>query len=53
MKMLQIENEKETPIELNYYQNNNNHFQNPDKTQNITDYTEHALKGNSSTNNIY
>ena len=51
--MLQTKNEYETPIELNFYQNNNNHFQTPDKTQNNTDYTEHALTGNSGTNNIY
>ena len=38
--MLQIENEYKTPIESNCYQNKNNHFQNPDITQIITDYTD-------------
>ena len=51
--MLQIENEYETPIESNSYRNNNDHFQNPDKIQEITDYTEQELNGSSSTNNIY
>ena len=51
--MLQIENEYETSIESNYYQNNNSHFQNPDIIQEITDYTEQEPKGSSSTNNIY
>ena len=43
--MLQIENEYETPIESNYYQNNHYHFQNPDNPQKVTDYTEQELKG--------
>ena len=51
--MLQNENEYETPIESSYYQNNQNHSQNSDKTQNITDYTEQAFKASSSINNIY
>ena len=51
--MLQIENEYETPIESNYYQNNENNFQNPDNTQKITDNTEQELKGCASTNKIY
>ena len=51
--MLQIENEYETQIESNYYQNNNNHFQSPDNVQKKSDYTEQELKGSSSTNNIY
>ena len=42
--MLQIENEYETPIESNYYQNNKNHFQNSDNTQSITENTEEHLK---------
>ena len=51
MNMLQIENENETPIASNYYQKYNNHFQNPDSTHKITDYTEQELKRSSSTNN--
>ena len=51
--MLQNENEYETPIESNYYQNNHNHSQNSDKTQNITDYTEQAFKPSSSLRTIY
>ena len=51
--MLQIENKYETPIESNYYQNNNIYFQNSDNTQNINDYTDQALTGSSSTNNKY
>ena len=51
--MLQIENEYETPIDPNYYQNNNNRFENPGNTQKITEYTEEKLKGSSSTNNIF
>ena len=31
--MLQIENEYGTPIEPNYFQNNNKHLQNPDNIQ--------------------
>ena len=42
--MLQIENEYETPIESNYYQNNKNHFKNSDNTQSITENTEEHLK---------
>ena len=34
--MLQIENEYEPPVESNFYQNNDNHFQNSNNTQNIT-----------------
>ena len=45
MNMLQIENEYETPIESNFYENNNHHFQNPDNIQKITDYTKQELKG--------
>ena len=52
MNMLQIENEHETPVESNFYENNNHHFQNPDNIQKITDYTEQELKGSLSTNNI-
>ena len=51
--MLQIENEYETPIELNYNQNNHDNFKNSDNFQEIIDYTEQELKGTSSTNNIY
>ena len=51
-KLLQIKNEYETPIESNYYQNNNSHLQNPDNIHEIADYTEQEIKGNSSTNNI-
>ena len=51
--MLQIENGYEAPKESNYYQNNNDHFQNPYNIQETTDYTEQELKGTSSTNNIY
>ena len=51
--MLQIENEYESPIVSNYYQDNYDHFQNPDNTQKVTDYTEQEPKGGSSTNNIY
>ena len=51
--MFQIENEYETPIESNYYQNNYNNLQNPDNVQEKIDYTEQELKGSSSTNNIY
>ena len=51
--MLQIENEYETPLESNYCQNNNNHFQNPYNIQEKTVYTEQELNGSSSTNNIY
>ena len=49
--MLQSENEYETPIESDYYQNNRNHFPKSDNTQ--KNYTEQELKGSSSTNNIY
>ena len=35
--MPQIDNEHETPIETNYYQNN---FQRPDTNQEILDYNE-------------
>ena len=51
--MLQIENEYETPIVSNYYQNNHNHFENPDNPQKVTNYTEQELKGSSTTNRIY
>ena len=51
--MLQIENEYETSIESNYYQNNHDNFQNPDKIQEIKEYTEQEIKRSSSTNNIY
>ena len=51
--MRQIENEYETPIESNFYQNNKNPFQNPDSTQKITDYFDQKLKGSSGINNIY
>ena len=53
LNMLQIENEYETPIERNFYQNNHNNFENSDNTQNKTNYTEQELKGRSGTNNIY
>ena len=52
INMVQIENEYETLIKSNYYQNNKSHFQNPDNIQEITEYTEQELKGSSSTNNI-
>ena len=41
--MLQSENEYETPIESDYYQNNRNHFPKSDNTQ--KNYTEQELKG--------
>ena len=52
--MLQIENEYESPIERNFYRNNENfnNFDKSDNTQNITDYSEQELKGSSSKNNI-
>ena len=53
INMLQVENEYETPIESNYYQNNQDSFQNPDNIQELINYTEQELKGSSSTNNIY
>ena len=51
INMLQIESEHETPIESNFYQNNEHNSQNPDNTQKVTVYTEQELKGSSSTNN--
>ena len=55
INMLQIENECQTPIEPNYYQNkqNFNNFENSDNTRNKTNYTEQELIGGSSTNNIH
>ena len=55
LNMLQIENEYETPIDSKFYRNNKNfsNFENSDKTQNITDYTEQELEGSLSTNNIH
>ena len=52
IKMLQIENENETPIESNFNESCNN-LEKSDKKQNITDYTEQERNGSSSTNNIY
>ena len=51
--MLQIENDYETSIESNHYQNNHDNFKNPDNIQEIKEYTKQKLKGSSSTNNIY
>ena len=42
--MLQIENEHETPMETNYYQNNHVNFRSPDNNQEIIDYTEQEPK---------
>ena len=53
INILQIENEYETQLESNYYQNNYNNLQNPDNVQEKIDYTEQKLKGSSSSNNIY
>ena len=44
MEPVQIENEYETPIEPNYYQNNHKNLQNPDNIYQIIDYTEQELK---------
>ena len=51
--MLQIENDYETSIESNHYQNNHDNFQNPENILEIKENTEQELKGSSSTNNIY
>ena len=51
--MLQIENDYETSIESNHYQNNHDNFQNPENILEIKENAEQELKGSSSTNNIY
>ena len=53
--MLSIENENESPIERNFYHNNENfnNFDKWDNTQKITDYSEQEPKGSSSKNIIY
>ena len=51
--MLQIENDYETSIESNHYQNNHDNFQNPENILEIKENTEQELKGSSSPNNIY